>query len=108
MPAKVVILAQFDHGYYIRETLKRLTDAVAWLKAWWICIFGILHHFSLKVSSTTVALLHPNCSLKTLCITLRAQPDAPGIQLSYNSLKKPPSVWYSVVLQHNLSIQRGF
>ena len=31
-------------------------------------MFGILHHFSLKVSSTTVALLHPNCSLKTLCI----------------------------------------
>ncbi|KAJ7118244.1 hypothetical protein C8R44DRAFT_738188 [Mycena epipterygia] len=38
MPAKVVILAQFDHGYYIRETLKRLTDVVAWLKAWWICV----------------------------------------------------------------------
>ncbi|KAJ7114492.1 hypothetical protein C8R44DRAFT_740628 [Mycena epipterygia] len=36
MPAKVVILAQFDHGYYIRETLKRLTDVVGWLKAWWI------------------------------------------------------------------------
>ncbi|KAJ7131010.1 hypothetical protein C8R44DRAFT_731281 [Mycena epipterygia] len=38
MPAKVVILAQFEHGYYIRETLKRLTDVVAWLKAWWICV----------------------------------------------------------------------
>ncbi|KAJ7131011.1 hypothetical protein C8R44DRAFT_731282 [Mycena epipterygia] len=36
MPAKVVILAQFDHGYYIRETLKRLTDVVDWLKARWI------------------------------------------------------------------------
>ncbi|KAJ7124161.1 hypothetical protein C8R44DRAFT_734685 [Mycena epipterygia] len=36
MPAKVVILAQFDHGYYIRGTLKRLTDAVAWLKDLWI------------------------------------------------------------------------
>ncbi|KAJ7132603.1 hypothetical protein C8R44DRAFT_731257 [Mycena epipterygia] len=31
-----VILAQFDHGYYIRETLKKLKDFVAWLKAWWI------------------------------------------------------------------------
>ncbi|KAJ7085027.1 hypothetical protein C8R44DRAFT_752928 [Mycena epipterygia] len=53
MPAKVMILAQFDHGYYIRGTLKRLmgalaslkawwirrlTDVVAWLKAWWICV----------------------------------------------------------------------
>ncbi|KAJ7115221.1 hypothetical protein C8R44DRAFT_739818 [Mycena epipterygia] len=35
MPTKVMILAQFDHGYYIRGTLKRLTDLVAWLKAWW-------------------------------------------------------------------------
>ncbi|KAJ7140655.1 hypothetical protein C8R44DRAFT_726387 [Mycena epipterygia] len=37
MPAKLMILAQFDHGYYIHGTLKRLTDVVAWLKAWWIC-----------------------------------------------------------------------
>ncbi|KAJ7128541.1 hypothetical protein C8R44DRAFT_732877 [Mycena epipterygia] len=29
-----VILAQFGHGYYIRGTLKRLTDVLAWLKAW--------------------------------------------------------------------------
>ncbi|KAJ7120156.1 hypothetical protein C8R44DRAFT_737000 [Mycena epipterygia] len=36
MPAKVVILAQFDHGYYIRGTLTRLTDVVAWLKSLWI------------------------------------------------------------------------
>ncbi|KAJ7101955.1 hypothetical protein C8R44DRAFT_746985 [Mycena epipterygia] len=36
MPARVVILAQFDHGYYIRGTLKRLTDVVDWLKAQWI------------------------------------------------------------------------
>ncbi|KAJ7135541.1 hypothetical protein C8R44DRAFT_729117 [Mycena epipterygia] len=36
MPAKVMILAQFGHGYYIRGTLQRLTDVVAWLKAWWI------------------------------------------------------------------------
>ncbi|KAJ7143939.1 hypothetical protein C8R44DRAFT_724940 [Mycena epipterygia] len=38
MPTKVMILAQLDHGYYICGTLKRLTDVVAWLKAWWICI----------------------------------------------------------------------
>ncbi|KAJ7144480.1 hypothetical protein C8R44DRAFT_725409 [Mycena epipterygia] len=37
MPTKVVILAQFDHGYYIRGTLKRLTDVADWPKAWWIC-----------------------------------------------------------------------
>ncbi|KAJ7135540.1 hypothetical protein C8R44DRAFT_729116 [Mycena epipterygia] len=36
MPSKVMILGQFDHGYYIRGTLKRLTDVVAWFKAWWI------------------------------------------------------------------------
>ncbi|KAJ7104949.1 hypothetical protein C8R44DRAFT_746195 [Mycena epipterygia] len=36
MPAKVVILAQFGHGYYIRGTLKRLMGVLAWLKAWWI------------------------------------------------------------------------
>ncbi|KAJ7087493.1 hypothetical protein C8R44DRAFT_752215 [Mycena epipterygia] len=36
MPAKVMILAQFDHGYYIRGTLKRLMGVLAWLKAWWI------------------------------------------------------------------------
>ncbi|KAJ7111897.1 hypothetical protein C8R44DRAFT_742249 [Mycena epipterygia] len=36
MPAKVMIVAQFDHGYYILGTLKRLTDVVAWLKALWI------------------------------------------------------------------------
>ncbi|KAJ7131141.1 hypothetical protein C8R44DRAFT_731406 [Mycena epipterygia] len=36
MPAKVMNMAQFDHGYYIRETLKRPTDVVAWLKVWWI------------------------------------------------------------------------
>ncbi|KAJ7100461.1 hypothetical protein C8R44DRAFT_747509 [Mycena epipterygia] len=36
MPTKVMILAQFDHGSYIRETLKRLTDVVACLKAFWI------------------------------------------------------------------------
>ncbi|KAJ7112302.1 hypothetical protein C8R44DRAFT_741987 [Mycena epipterygia] len=38
MPAKVVILAQFGHGYYIRGTLKRLMGVLAWLKAWWICV----------------------------------------------------------------------
>ncbi|KAJ7128447.1 hypothetical protein C8R44DRAFT_732790 [Mycena epipterygia] len=38
---KVVILAQFDHRYYIHGTLKRLTDVVAWLKAWWICVFWL-------------------------------------------------------------------
>ncbi|KAJ7107515.1 hypothetical protein C8R44DRAFT_744699 [Mycena epipterygia] len=27
---------RFGHGYYIRGTLKRLTDVVAWLKALWI------------------------------------------------------------------------
>ncbi|KAJ7105019.1 hypothetical protein C8R44DRAFT_746258 [Mycena epipterygia] len=64
---KVVILAQFDQGYYIRGTLKWLTRVLAWLKASWIksleylvLMFGIPHHLSLKVSSTTVALLHPN------------------------------------------------
>ncbi|KAJ7094954.1 hypothetical protein C8R44DRAFT_749244 [Mycena epipterygia] len=36
MPAKVMILAQFDHGYYIRGTLKWLMGVLAWLKAWWI------------------------------------------------------------------------
>ncbi|KAJ7080230.1 hypothetical protein C8R44DRAFT_754388 [Mycena epipterygia] len=36
MPAKVMILAQFGHGYYIRGTLKRLMDVLAWLKA--LCI----------------------------------------------------------------------
>ncbi|KAJ7144071.1 hypothetical protein C8R44DRAFT_725059 [Mycena epipterygia] len=41
MPAKVVIFAQFGHGYYIRGTLKRLTDVVAWIKAWWICVFWL-------------------------------------------------------------------
>ncbi|KAJ7094939.1 hypothetical protein C8R44DRAFT_749229 [Mycena epipterygia] len=41
MPAKVVILAQFGHGYYIRGTLKRLTNVVAWLQAWWICVFWL-------------------------------------------------------------------
>ncbi|KAJ7097673.1 hypothetical protein C8R44DRAFT_748383 [Mycena epipterygia] len=34
MPAKVMILAQFDHGYYIRGTLKRLMAVLACLKAW--------------------------------------------------------------------------
>ncbi|KAJ7096190.1 hypothetical protein C8R44DRAFT_749035 [Mycena epipterygia] len=38
MPAKVVILAQFGHGYYIRGALKRLTDVVAWINTWWICV----------------------------------------------------------------------
>ncbi|KAJ7105533.1 hypothetical protein C8R44DRAFT_745696 [Mycena epipterygia] len=38
MAAKVMILAQSDHGYYIRGTLKRLTDVLAWLKAWWILV----------------------------------------------------------------------
>ncbi|KAJ7108774.1 hypothetical protein C8R44DRAFT_744002 [Mycena epipterygia] len=37
MPAKVVILAQFDRGYYIHGTFKRLTDVVARLRALWIC-----------------------------------------------------------------------
>ncbi|KAJ7141081.1 hypothetical protein C8R44DRAFT_726739 [Mycena epipterygia] len=37
MPTNVVILAQFDHRYYIRGTLKRLMGVLAWLKAWWIC-----------------------------------------------------------------------
>ncbi|KAJ7085028.1 hypothetical protein C8R44DRAFT_752929 [Mycena epipterygia] len=36
MPTKVMILAQFDHGYYIRGTLKRLMSVLAWLKAGWI------------------------------------------------------------------------
>ncbi|KAJ7141080.1 hypothetical protein C8R44DRAFT_931416 [Mycena epipterygia] len=36
MPAKVMILAQFDHGYYICGTLKRLMGVLAWLKAGWI------------------------------------------------------------------------
>ncbi|KAJ7105021.1 hypothetical protein C8R44DRAFT_746260 [Mycena epipterygia] len=43
MPTKVMILAQFDYGYYIRGTLKRLTDVVTWLKAWWICIRNPCH-----------------------------------------------------------------
>ena len=38
MSAKVVILAQFGHGYYIHETLKRLTYVVAWFKARWISL----------------------------------------------------------------------
>ncbi|KAJ7088960.1 hypothetical protein C8R44DRAFT_751644 [Mycena epipterygia] len=38
MPAKVVILAQFDDGYYIRGTLKRLMSVLPWLKAWWIYV----------------------------------------------------------------------
>ncbi|KAJ7123678.1 hypothetical protein C8R44DRAFT_735314 [Mycena epipterygia] len=38
---KVVILAQFDHGYYIHETLKWLTGVLAWLKAFWICAWWI-------------------------------------------------------------------
>ncbi|KAJ7106558.1 hypothetical protein C8R44DRAFT_745047 [Mycena epipterygia] len=37
MPTKVMILAQFEVGYYIRGILKRLTDDVDWLKAWWSC-----------------------------------------------------------------------
>ncbi|KAJ7131155.1 hypothetical protein C8R44DRAFT_731420 [Mycena epipterygia] len=37
MPAKVVILAQFDYGYYIRGTLKKLTGVLPWVNAWWIC-----------------------------------------------------------------------
>ncbi|KAJ7142704.1 hypothetical protein C8R44DRAFT_726034 [Mycena epipterygia] len=41
MPTKVVILAQFDHGYYIRGTLKWLADFFAWLKAWWIHVFWL-------------------------------------------------------------------
>ncbi|KAJ7128540.1 hypothetical protein C8R44DRAFT_732876 [Mycena epipterygia] len=49
MPAKVVILAQFGHGYYIRGTLKRLTDVSALLKAWWICFdHGYYIHGTLK------------------------------------------------------------
>ncbi|KAJ7099150.1 hypothetical protein C8R44DRAFT_747836 [Mycena epipterygia] len=49
MPAKVVILAQFDHGYYIRGTLKRLTDVVDWLKAQWIRFgHGYYIHGTLK------------------------------------------------------------
>ncbi|KAJ7117524.1 hypothetical protein C8R44DRAFT_738420 [Mycena epipterygia] len=36
MPTKVMILAQFEHRYYIRGTLKWLTGVLAWLKAWWI------------------------------------------------------------------------
>ncbi|KAJ7121499.1 hypothetical protein C8R44DRAFT_736297 [Mycena epipterygia] len=43
MPTKVMILAQFDHGYYIRGTLKRLMGALAWLKAWWICTRNPCH-----------------------------------------------------------------
>ncbi|KAJ7108580.1 hypothetical protein C8R44DRAFT_743844 [Mycena epipterygia] len=38
MPTKVMILAQFGHGYYIHGTLKRLVGVLAWLKAWWIHI----------------------------------------------------------------------
>ncbi|KAJ7093534.1 hypothetical protein C8R44DRAFT_749907 [Mycena epipterygia] len=41
MPAKVVISAQFGHGYYIRGTLKRPTDVVVWLHAFWICVFWL-------------------------------------------------------------------
>ncbi|KAJ7076909.1 hypothetical protein C8R44DRAFT_755366 [Mycena epipterygia] len=37
MPTKVMILAQFEVGYYIRGTLKRLTHVADWPKAWWIC-----------------------------------------------------------------------
>ncbi|KAJ7122174.1 hypothetical protein C8R44DRAFT_735887 [Mycena epipterygia] len=36
-------LAQFDHGYYICETLKRLTDVVAWPKACYICTRNPFH-----------------------------------------------------------------
>ncbi|KAJ7110670.1 hypothetical protein C8R44DRAFT_743132 [Mycena epipterygia] len=36
MPTKVVILAQFDHGYYIHGTLKRLMGVLAWFRVWWI------------------------------------------------------------------------
>ncbi|KAJ7088171.1 hypothetical protein C8R44DRAFT_752001 [Mycena epipterygia] len=39
MPTKVLILAQFEVGHYIRGTLKRLTDDVDWRKAWWSCVF---------------------------------------------------------------------
>ncbi|KAJ7076910.1 hypothetical protein C8R44DRAFT_755367 [Mycena epipterygia] len=43
MPAKVIILAQFDHRYYIHRILKRLTDVVDWLKARWICTRNPCH-----------------------------------------------------------------
>ncbi|KAJ7131345.1 hypothetical protein C8R44DRAFT_731576 [Mycena epipterygia] len=36
MPAKIMIFAQFGHGYYTRETLKRLMGVLAWLIAGWI------------------------------------------------------------------------
>ncbi|KAJ7085888.1 hypothetical protein C8R44DRAFT_752705 [Mycena epipterygia] len=45
MPTKVVISAQFGHGYYIRGTLKRPTDVVGWLQDWWICIRNPCPHF---------------------------------------------------------------
>ncbi|KAJ7105022.1 hypothetical protein C8R44DRAFT_746261 [Mycena epipterygia] len=49
MPAKVTILAQFGHGYYIRGTLKWLMGASAWLKAWWIRFgHGYYIHGTLK------------------------------------------------------------
>ncbi|KAJ7142705.1 hypothetical protein C8R44DRAFT_726035 [Mycena epipterygia] len=41
MPAKVRILAQFEHRYYIRGTLKRLTGVLTWLGAWWMCAWWI-------------------------------------------------------------------
>ncbi|KAJ7131100.1 hypothetical protein C8R44DRAFT_731369 [Mycena epipterygia] len=37
MPQKVMILAQFDHRYYIRGTLKWLMDVLISPKASWIC-----------------------------------------------------------------------
>ncbi|KAJ7108776.1 hypothetical protein C8R44DRAFT_744004 [Mycena epipterygia] len=38
MPTKVMILAQFENGYYIHGTSKWLMGVLAWLKAWWICV----------------------------------------------------------------------
>ncbi|KAJ7094949.1 hypothetical protein C8R44DRAFT_749239 [Mycena epipterygia] len=59
---KVVILAQFDHGYYIRGTLKRLADVVAWLKAWWIYFdHGYYIRGTLKWLIGVLALLKASC-----------------------------------------------
>ncbi|KAJ7101682.1 hypothetical protein C8R44DRAFT_747138 [Mycena epipterygia] len=70
MPTKVMILAQFDHGYYIRGTLKRLMDVLAWLKAWWI-LFGHGYH----IRGTLERLMGVLVWLKTRWISARVKQD---------------------------------
>ncbi|KAJ7105994.1 hypothetical protein C8R44DRAFT_745642 [Mycena epipterygia] len=112
MPTKVMILAQFEHGYYIRGNLKRLTDVVAWLKAFWIwirnpwhcCLAGeemptkvmILAQFDHRyyIRETLKRLTNVVASL-----TQGAKPDAPGIQEADKESVDPDEQRLSILVE---------